>query len=170
MEEERHPKEEEEMFPQAARALHQLQTLESPKTPSSHLPSTSLTSIFQISRCFSFLHATSPSLPPRMHQHSKLPTPSAATRPLSYLHQHITLHFFFIRISLSRDRFFLESVLHHHQPFFITNPSLLFLFVIFRCVHLWRKLLKSSQHAHSSSPWRLVHQLVFRARSSTLQS
>ncbi|KOM58123.1 hypothetical protein LR48_Vigan11g115700 [Vigna angularis] len=42
--------------------------LESPKTPSSHLPSTSLTSIFQISRCFSFLHATSPLLPPRTRQ------------------------------------------------------------------------------------------------------
>ncbi|KOM55782.1 hypothetical protein LR48_Vigan10g167400 [Vigna angularis] len=106
-----------------------------------------------------------------MHQRSKLPTPSAATRSLSYLHQHITLHFFFIRISLSRDRFFLESVLHRHQPFFIINPSLLFRkYQIHQFLHLSSTITKSSAHLARVSSSLIIFSDFSRLKSLLIRS
>ncbi|KOM29044.1 hypothetical protein LR48_Vigan630s000300 [Vigna angularis] len=125
--------------------------LESPKTLSSHLsctlppffhfhgaPLISLTSLIP------FFVATS-------HQRSKLPTPSAATRPLSYLHQHITLHFFYSRFSLARQILSREcsssspTILHHRS---ISSPQKL------------RGVRIELAQLISSSPRALFHQLA----------
>ncbi|KOM26073.1 hypothetical protein LR48_Vigan226s000200 [Vigna angularis] len=56
--------------------------LESPKTSSSHLPSTSFTSIFQLPLCFSH-HATSP-----LHQSASVASAHASSFPSRIRHAH----------------------------------------------------------------------------------
>ncbi|KOM48376.1 hypothetical protein LR48_Vigan07g208000 [Vigna angularis] len=149
--------------------------LESPKTPSSHL--SFILPPFSFSLNSTVLHLFL-SLP---RYHSLLPPHISAPNCL-HLQQPRVLFRIFISTSLftyfsfaflSRECSSSSPIILHHRSISFPQVSIEFnplflvllrVFVIFRCVHLWRKLRRSSRHAHSSSPLTLVHQLVSELR------